>query len=164
MDISHFTRIEHRIDIRDALPTKEGIRTPLGFEKEEEEHLKYLLKKGIIQPSSSEWAAAPEICRKKDGKIRYCIEYRKLISVSRKESCIDQLKGTKFMSCLDMSSGYYQFQIHKDDHYKTAFVTKYGLFEHVSLSFGLCNSPAFCQSHATYPDRSNMVTMSGIPG
>ena len=54
MDIGHFTRIEHRIDTRDALPTKEGIRTPLGIEKEEEEHLKYLLKKGIIQPSSSE--------------------------------------------------------------------------------------------------------------
>ena len=86
MDIGHFTRIEHRIDTRDALPTKEGIRTPLGIEKEEEEHLKDLLKKGIIQPSSSEWAAASVIRRKKDGKIRYCIDYRKLNSVSRRDA------------------------------------------------------------------------------
>ena len=69
-----------------------------------------LLGKKIIQPSSSEWAAAPVICMKKDGKIRYCMDYRKLNSVTHKdalplpriESCIDQLRGTTFITCLDM--------------------------------------------------------------
>ena len=59
-----------------------------------------LLGKKIIQPSSSEWAAAPVICMKKDGKIRYCMDYRKLNSFTHKdafplpriESCIDQLR------------------------------------------------------------------------
>jgi hypothetical protein len=68
-----------------------------------------LLGKKIIQPSSSEWAAAPVICMK-DGKIPYCMDYRKLNSVTHKdafplpriESCIDQLRGTTFISCLDM--------------------------------------------------------------
>ena len=113
-----------------------------------------LLGKKIIQPSSSEWAAAPVICMKKDEQIRYCMDYRKLNSVTRKDalplpriaSCIDQLRGTIFISCLDISSGYYQFQIHTDDRHKTAFLTKYGLFEHARLSFGLCNSPEFFQS------------------
>ena len=108
-----------------------------------------LLGKKIIQLSSSEWAAALVICRKKDGNIRYCMDYRKLNSIIRKdafplphiESCIDQLRGTTFISGLDMSSGYYQIQIHKDYRHDTAFLTKYGLFEHVRLSFGLCNSP-----------------------
>jgi len=154
MDIGQFTKIQHRIDTGTSPSTKEGLRrTPFGFEKEEEKHLQELLDKNIIQPSTSEWAAAPVICRKKDGKIRYCIDYRKLNAVTRKDAfplpriqaCIDHLRGTKFMSCLDMSAGYYQFQIHKDDRYKTAFITKYGLFEHVRLSFGLCNSPAFFQ-------------------
>jgi hypothetical protein len=66
-----------------------------------------LLEKKIIQPSSSEWAV---ICMKKDGQIRYCMEYRKLNSETHKDafplpriaSCIDQLLGTTFISCLDM--------------------------------------------------------------
>jgi hypothetical protein len=116
-------------------------------------HFMDLLGKKIIQPSSSEWAADSVICKKKDGSIRYCMDYRKLHSVTRIdalplpriESCIDQLRGTTFIYCLDMSSGYYQFQIHTDDRHKTAFLPKYELFEHVRLSFGLCNSPEFSQ-------------------
>lgn len=69
-----------------------------------------LLGKKIIQSSSSEWAAVPVICMKKDGKIRYCMDYRKLDSVTHKDalplpgiaSCINQLRGTTFISCLDM--------------------------------------------------------------
>ena len=49
------------------------------------------------------------------------------------------------MSCLDMASGYYQAEIHEEDRHKTAFITKYGLFEYIRLCFGLCNSPAFFQ-------------------
>ena len=125
-------------------------------------HLMDLLGKKIIQPSSSEWAADPVICRK-DENIRYCMDYRKLNSVTRKdalplpriESCIDQIRGTTFISCLDISSGYYQFQIHTDDRHKTAFLTKYGLFEHARLSFGLCNTPEFFQ-------REMQLIMSGL--
>lgn len=154
LDIGHFDKFKHRIDTGDAVPIKERMRrTPLGFEKEEEKHIQDLLEKGVIQPSTSEWAAAPVLVRKKDGKIRYCIDYRKLNAVTRKdafplpriECCIDTLRGNKLMSCLDMASGYYQSEIHENDRHKTAFTTKYGLFEHVRLSFGLCNSPAFFQ-------------------
>ena len=69
-----------------------------------------LLGKKIIQPSSSEWAAVPVICMKKDEKISYCMDYRKLNSVAHKDalplpriaSCIDQLRGSTFISCLDV--------------------------------------------------------------
>ena len=154
LDLGHFTKIKHHIDTGDATPIKEKMRrTPLGFEKEEEKHLKELLEKKVIQPSSSAWAAAPVLVRKKDGKLRYCIDYRKLNAVTKKdafplpriEACLDTLKGSKFMSCLDMAAGYYQAEISEQDRHKTAFITKFGLFEHVRLSFGLCNSPAFFQ-------------------
>jgi hypothetical protein len=82
IDIDKFTKIEHCIDTGTSLPTKEGLRrTPLGFEKEEEKHLQDLLDKKMIQPSSSEWAAAPVICRKKHGgnldRCKFNLEIRK---------------------------------------------------------------------------------------
>ncbi|VDI46659.1 Hypothetical predicted protein [Mytilus galloprovincialis] len=55
---------------------------------------------------------------------------------------MDTLRGSAYMSTLDMAAGYWQIEIDEKDRHKTAFVTKYGLFEHVRLPFGLCNSPA----------------------
>ena len=108
------------------------------------------MEKGVIQESNSEWAAVPVLVRKKDGSLRYCIDYRALNKVTRKdgfpmpniESCIDTLGGNMYMSTLDMAAGYYQLEIDERDRHKTAFITKYGQFEHVKLAFGLCNSPA----------------------
>lgn len=122
----------------------------MDLKKEEEEHLQELLQKGIIEPSSSEWASPPVLVRKKDGKLRYCIDYRKLNNVTIKdafpipktESCLDTLRGSVYMSTLDMASGYYQVKLDEKDKHKTAFVTKYGLFQYTKLPFGLCNSPA----------------------
>jgi len=152
LDIGLFNGdIKHRIDTQDSHPIKQRMRrTPIGFEKEEEEHLQELLQKGIIEPSSSEWASPPVLVRKKDGKLRYCIDYRKLNNVTVKdafpipkiESCLDTLRGSVYMSTLDMASGYYQVKLDEKDKHKTAFVTKHGLFQYTKLPFGLCNSPA----------------------
>lgn len=143
--------IKHKIDTGDAQPIRQRLRrTPLKFENEEEKHLQQMLEKGVIQPSCSDWASAPVLVRKKDGSIRYCIDYRALNKVTTKdafplprmETCIDTLRGCVYMSCVDMASGYWQLLVHPKDRHKTAFITKYGLFEHVRLPFGLCNSPA----------------------
>ena len=71
MDIGLFNRnIKHRIDTGDAKPTKQRLRrTPLQFEKVEENHLKQIVEKGVIQESTSEWVATPVLLRKKDGSI-----------------------------------------------------------------------------------------------
>lgn len=59
---------------------KQGMRrTPVGFEKEEA-HLQKMLDAGVIKPSSSEWASAPVLVRKRDGGVRLCIDYRVLNS------------------------------------------------------------------------------------
>jgi hypothetical protein len=164
-DLGEFSTIMHRIDTGDAAPVRHGLRrTPLGFQKEEEAHLQKMLQHGVIQPSASEWAAAPVIVKKKDGKYRYCVNYRSLNKLTRKDSfplplieeCLDALADAAYFSTLDMASGYWQILIDPADRHKTAFITKYGLFEHVRLAMGLCNSPATYQRIMTYV-LSNML-------
>ena len=153
-DIGCFNGVKCRINTGDAEPVKENMRrTPLHFENEEEEHLDKMLQTGVIQPSESEWASCPVLIRKKDGRVRWCIDYRKLNKVTKKDSfplprieqCIDTLSGNVWFSTLDMTSGYWQIKIDERDRHKTAFVTKYGLFEHVRMPFGLTNAPAIFQ-------------------
>ena len=143
--------IKHKIDTENSQPIRQKLRrTPMGFEKEEEKHLQQMLEKGIIQPSTSDWASPPVLIRKKDGKLRFCIDFRALNKVTIKDAfpipniqvCIDTLGDNTFFSSLDMASGYWQVLMDEQDRHKTAFITKYGLFEHVRLPFGLCNSPA----------------------
>ena len=150
-DLGCFTEIKHRIDTGDSPPVKERMRrTPKQFQGEEEKNLKKMLDAGVIRESDSEWASAPVLVRKRDGSVRYCIDYRKLNNVTRKDAfplpriqeCLDCLNGNLFFSNLDMQSGYWQLFVHPDDIHKTAFITKFGLFEHVRLPFGLTNSPA----------------------
>ena len=88
-----------------------------------------------------------------NGTVRYCIDYRAVNGVTAKdafplpciETCLDTLSGTEFMSTLDMASGYWQVEIAEEDRPKTAFITKYGLYEHTRMAFGLCNAPATFQ-------------------
>lgn len=155
LDLGCFSTIPHRIEIHEGVtPIKDRMRrTPKGFEDEEERHLQQLLDAGVIQPSISPWAASPVLVRKKCGGVRWCLDYRKLNSVCKKDAfplplisdCLDSLSENVFMSTLDMASGYYQIMIHPDDREKTAFITRYGLFEHTRMSFGLCNAPSTFQ-------------------
>lgn len=108
-DIGLFNgNIQHEINMHDPKPIKQQLkRTPLAFEGEEQEHLQQMINKGIIQPSISEYAARPVLVRKKDGSIRYCIDYRGLNkdafpSVPNINECLDTLRGCTLMSSLDM--------------------------------------------------------------
>ena len=138
-------------------------QTPLGFEKEEEEHIRKMLQYRVIQTSVSEWASAPVLIRKKYLSVRYCIDYRSLnaktvkdaFPLPRIEECLDMLQGVRFYSTLDLASGYWQLELEPEDRHKTAFTTKPGLFEHVKMGFGLCNAPV------TFQRAMNLV-LSGL--
>lgn len=149
-----FEGIQHKINTGNAHPVKSKWRLrPLGFQSEEEEHLKSMLDKGFIVPSVSEWSSAPFLVRKKDGTVRYCIDFRGVNKVTKKdalplpnmEECLDTLGKNNFMSTLDMAQGYYQIEVDPDDRHKLAFITKYGLLEFVQMPFGTCNNPATFQ-------------------
>ena len=159
-DLGNFTTIEHAIDTGDAPPVKHRMRrTPVCFVDEEKANLDKMLKANVIEPSISEWAAAPVLIRKRDGHVRWCVDYRALNAVTRKDvyplplldECMDTLAGHTCFSKLDANSAYWQVPIKEEDRKKSAFITKYGLFQFVRMGFGLCNAPA------TYSRIMNLV-------
>ena len=125
-------------------------RTPLQFVDEEKQQLSRMLAAGVIEPSTSEWASAPVLIRKSDGRVRYAIDYRKLNAVTRKEvyplplieECLDTLVENEYFYKLDANSTYRQVPVKKEDQPKIAFITKYGLYQCTRMSFGLCNAPS----------------------
>jgi hypothetical protein len=112
--------------------------------------LNELLDKGYIRPSSSPWDCPALFVKKKDQSLRLCVDYRPLNAVTIKNKYLllridilfDQLAGAKVFSKVDLHSGYHQIKIHPEDVPKTAFSTRYGLYEYLVMSFGLTNAPA----------------------
>ena len=88
------------------------------------------------------------IVRKRDGKIRLCVDYQELNSKTLKnvfplpkiKEASKSLKGAQYFICLDLTQGFLQIGVHKDDQEKTAFRALGGLYEFKCLLFGLCNS------------------------
>ena len=92
------------------------------------------LKEGFIEPAQSKWAAPVLFAPKKDGKLRFCVDYRKLNTMtvrdsyplSRMNDCIDSLGQAQIFNTLAVYSGYWQLAIKKEDRPKTAFVCHSG--------------------------------------
>jgi hypothetical protein len=108
--------------------------------------------KGFIRPSSSPWGAPMLFVEKKDRTQRMCVDYRSLNKVTIKnkyplpriEDLFDQMKEASMFSNIDLRSGYHQQKIRESNIPKTAFRTRYVLYEYTVMSFGLTNAPAYC--------------------
>jgi hypothetical protein len=111
--------------------------------------LQGLLDKGYIHPSTSPWGYSALFVEKKDKELRLCVDYRPLNAVtiknkyplSRIDILFDQLAGAQVFSKIDVCSDYHQIKIRAEDIPKTAFTTRYDLYEYLVMSFGLMNAP-----------------------
>jgi hypothetical protein len=130
--------------------SKRFYRMPPAELAELKKQLQELLDKGFICPSTSPWGCLA-LFVKKDESLRLCIDYRPLNAVTIKNKyplpridvLFDQLVGAKVFSKIDLRSGYHQIKIRASDIPKTAFSTRYGLYEFLVMSFGLTNVPAY---------------------
>ena len=129
--------VEHTIDTGDSRPIRlQPHRLPISKQDCETQEVQKMLKRGIVEPSSSPWASPVVLVTKKDGSTRFCVDYRKLNDVTRKDAyplpriddTLDALKGSMYFSTLDLYSGYWQVKMDEADKRKTAFITRQGLF------------------------------------
>jgi hypothetical protein len=134
--------------------SRRSYRMPPNELAELKTQLQDLLEKGFIRPSSSPWGCPAIFVKKKDQTLRMCVDYRPLNEVTIKNKyplpridlLFDQLVGAKVFSKIDLRSDYHQIWVQPEDIPKTAFTTRYGLYEYLVMSFGLTNAPA----HFTY--------------
>ena len=143
------------INLTDDTPFKQRHRRiPPAMIDEVRAHIEQLASGGIIRPSHSQWASNVVLVRKKDGKIRMCVDYRQLnnrtvkdsYALPRIEEIQDTLAGSKYFTVLDMKSGYHQVELLEEHKCRTAFtVGPLGFWEFNRLPFGLNNAPATYQ-------------------
>ena len=117
----------------------------------EQQQVKEMLRDEVIRPSTSPWASPVVIVKKKDGSMRFCVDFRKMNDATIKDAhhlpriddTLESLHGSKYFTTLDLKSGYWQVPIKEENKEKTAFRTSSGqLYEFNQLPFGLCNAPA----------------------
>ena len=102
----------------------------------------------LIRESTSPWASPVMLVAKKNRKKRFCVDYRKLNAITKKDSypllrideLLDSLARAIYFSTLDLMSGYWQVMMHPADQEKTAFITKYSTYKFNIMLFRLCNA------------------------
>ncbi len=146
--------LTHRIYITQAVPIKQKpYRVSPTKQKIIQQLIDEMLAADVIEPSSSAWASPVILIPKKTGGYRFCVDYRKVNSVSQSDAyplptiqeILESLSGAVVFSTLDLNSGYWQVRMEEDSQDKTAFTCGQGLFHFKVMAFGLKNAPATFQ-------------------
>jgi hypothetical protein len=147
--------IDHAIELKPGTsPTYQKLYNHSQRESEElKKWLKENLEKGFIRPSKSPCSSPVLFVPKKGGEMRMCIDYRRLNDITVKDrtplplisETLDRLKGAKVYKKMDLRGAYNLLRVKEEDIWKTAFTTRFGLFECLVMPFGLTNAPATFQ-------------------
>ena len=153
-DLGRTHKLQHSINTGNSTPIRQPVRRLSPQQRSEvQKLLNQILENGVVEPSASPWASPIVLVKKKDGSTRFCVDYRKVNEVTRKDAyplpridtTLDTLAGSQWFSTIDLVSGYWQVEIEQEDRLKTAFCTTEGLFQFRVMPFGLCNAPATFQ-------------------
>ncbi|GBG61947.1 hypothetical protein CBR_g26110 [Chara braunii] len=147
--------VVHTIEIipGSSIPKGRIYRMSPGELDELRRQLKELIEKGWIRPSVSPYGSPVLFVPKKGGTLRMCIDYRGLNAITVKnreplpriDDLLDRVQGCRYFSKIELKFGYHQIAIRSEDQHKTAFQTRYGLYEFVVMPFGLHNAPGTFQ-------------------
>ena len=136
--------VQHHINTGDHPPIRQrAYRVPEAQKRRIEQCIDEMLEQDIIQPSTSPWSSPVVLVRKPGGSDRFCVDFRKVNSVTKKDSyrlpriteTLDVLNGAQFMSSLDFRSGYWQISMDPSSTGKTAFISHAGLYEFKVMAF-----------------------------
>ena len=149
--ISSTSLVEHEIHTN-GRPIRQPFRRQNPIIRDiEQQQVKEMLRDGVIRPSISPWASPVVMVKKKDGSMRFCVDFRQMNDATIKDAhplpriddTLESLYGAQYFTTLDLKSGYWQVPIKEEDKEKTAFRTSSGqLYKFNQLPFGLCNAPA----------------------
>ena len=154
MDMGRTNLVKHHIKLTDPVPFKEAYRRIPPQMYDVKAHIQEMLDLGAIRPSNSPWASAIVLVRKNDGRLRFCIDLRKLnnrtvkdaYSLPKIESILDSLGGAQIFSTLDLKAGYWQVEMAEECKAYTAFTCgPLGFYECDTMPFGATNAPATFQ-------------------
>ena len=151
--MGHTNTTKHKIVLKDLdTPPFKGHfhRIPPPQLDEVREHLKLMLDAGVVWPSNSPWCNAVVLVRKKDGSLHFCIDFRRLNTLTIKDShplpriceTLESLARAAHYSTFDLNSGFWQVPMDEESKQYTAFTLgSMGLYECKSMPLGLCNAP-----------------------
>ena len=140
-------------DTGDHPPIRQNpYRTSEAQKLQIQECVNEMMQKGVIVPCVSSWSSPVTLVPKKDGTIRFCIDYRKLNAITkddlypipRLDEPLALMRGSKLFSVMDCDSCYWQIPLDKQSQEKTTFTCHLGTFMFKVMPFGLKSAPASC--------------------
>ena len=154
LELGKVNIIEHKLDLGEAKPIRQQpYRGPIAKKEIVDMEVDQMLVKEIMCPLVSPWSSPIVLVTKPDESVRFCIDYQKVNSVSKKDAyplpgiddTLNVLGGAQYFTTLDLQSGYWQDALEEKSKELSTFSTSKSHWEFNVLPFGLSNAPATFQ-------------------